>query len=224
MANQSFFLSVWNPKSVFNFFFSSLGQCIFFDTQQVLVYFATESNESSEISPIFLCSFNFRSSARRDVSNTFEQQLRSRRRLAKKMCPRHFFIKYYTLSSFLQESLDNRAKSWLAKKSNQGGEVWIKSLNCKETYVSILERAVLTPLLTKLQKEAIILSAADVEMQVTVLERSLKSSILSSTNFQMGKTFWGVMSAAAEQSRRRANMLRGTDNSTLGADPRITTK
>ena len=44
-------------------------------------------------------------------------------------------------------------------------------------------------------------SAAD------VLMRSLKSSILSSTSFQMGKTFWWVVSAAVEQSRGKANMV-----------------
>ena len=33
-----------------------------------------------------------------------------------------------------------------------------------------------------------------------------QSNILSSTSFQMGKTFWGVVSAAVEQSRRKANM------------------
>ena len=48
---------------------------------------------------------------------------------------------------------------------------------------------------------------ADVKMETPVLVRSLKSSILSSTSFQMGKTFWGVVSAAVEQSRRKANMV-----------------
>ena len=51
------------------------------------------------------------------------------------------------------------------------------------------------------------MSAADVKMEVPVLVRSLKSSILSSTSFQMGKTFWGVLSAAVEQSRCKANMV-----------------
>ena len=51
------------------------------------------------------------------------------------------------------------------------------------------------------------LSAADVKMEIPVLIRSLKSSILSSTTFQMGNTFWGVVSAAVEQSRRQANMV-----------------
>ena len=50
-------------------------------------------------------------------------------------------------------------------------------------------------------------SAADVKLEIPVLVRSLKSSILSSTSFQMGKTFWGVVSAAVEQSRRKANMV-----------------
>ena len=50
-------------------------------------------------------------------------------------------------------------------------------------------------------------SAADVKMEIPVLVRSLKSSILSSTRFQMDKTVWGVGSAAVEQSRRKANMI-----------------
>ena len=44
-------------------------------------------------------------------------------------------------------------------------------------------------------------------MEIPVLVRSLKSSILSSTNLQRDKTFWGVVSAAVEQSRRKANMI-----------------
>ena len=51
------------------------------------------------------------------------------------------------------------------------------------------------------------LSAADVKMEITALVRSLKSRIMSSTSFQMGKTFWGVASAAVEQSRRKVNMF-----------------
>ena len=51
------------------------------------------------------------------------------------------------------------------------------------------------------------LSAADVKMEIPVLVRSLKSSIFCSTSLQMGKTFWGVVSAAVEQSRRKANMV-----------------
>ena len=50
-------------------------------------------------------------------------------------------------------------------------------------------------------------SAADVKIEIPVFVRSLKSSILSSTSFQMGNTFWGVVSAAIEQSRRKANMV-----------------
>ena len=50
-------------------------------------------------------------------------------------------------------------------------------------------------------------SAADVKMEIPVLVRSLKSSILSSTSFQMGQIFWGVVSAAVEQSRREANVV-----------------
>ena len=56
-------------------------------------------------------------------------------------------------------------------------------------------------------KESAVLSAADVKMEIPILIRSLKSSILSSTSLQMGKTFWGVGSAAVEQSRRKANMV-----------------
>ena len=50
-------------------------------------------------------------------------------------------------------------------------------------------------------------SAADVKMEIPVLVLALKSSILSSTSFQMGKTFWGVVSAAVEQSRLKATMV-----------------
>ena len=50
-------------------------------------------------------------------------------------------------------------------------------------------------------------SAADVKMEIPVLVQSLKSSILSSTSFQMVKNFWGVVSAAVEKSRRKANMV-----------------
>ena len=50
-------------------------------------------------------------------------------------------------------------------------------------------------------------SAADVKMEIPVLVRSLKSSILSSTSFQMDKTVWRVVSAAVEQSRRKASMV-----------------
>ena len=50
-------------------------------------------------------------------------------------------------------------------------------------------------------------SAADVKIEIPVLIRSLKSNILSSISFQMGKTFWGVVSAALEQSRRKANIF-----------------
>ena len=51
-------------------------------------------------------------------------------------------------------------------------------------------------------------------MEIPVLVRSLKSSILSSISSQLGDTFKGVMSAAIEQSRRKANMVaQGDDNS-----------
>ena len=51
------------------------------------------------------------------------------------------------------------------------------------------------------------MSVADVKMEIPILVWSLKSSILSSTSFQTGKTFWGVVSAAVEQSRRKADMV-----------------
>ena len=51
------------------------------------------------------------------------------------------------------------------------------------------------------------MSAADVKMEKPVLVLSLMSRILSSTSFQMGKTFWRVVNAAVEQSRRKANMV-----------------
>ena len=66
------------------------------------------------------------------------------------------------------------------------------------------------------------LSAADVKMEIPVLEWSLKSSTLKSTSFQKGKTFRGVVTIAVEQSRRKANMVAQRDgNSALEADPRI---
>ena len=45
------------------------------------------------------------------------------------------------------------------------------------------------------------------KIETLVLVRSLKSSVLSSTSFQMGKTFLGVVGAVVEQSRRKANMV-----------------
>ena len=66
------------------------------------------------------------------------------------------------------------------------------------------------------------LSAADDMMEIPALVRSLKSSILSSTSFRMGKIFWGAVSAAVKQSRREANMVaQETENSAPEADPRI---
>ena len=50
-------------------------------------------------------------------------------------------------------------------------------------------------------------AAADVKMEIPVLVQSLKSSILSSTSFQKGTAFWGVVRAAVEQSRHKANMV-----------------
>ena len=59
------------------------------------------------------------------------------------------------------------------------------------------------------------MSAADIKMEIPVLVRSLKSSILSSTSLQMDKTFWGVVRAAVEQSR-----LMEMGNDSLEADPK----
>ena len=54
------------------------------------------------------------------------------------------------------------------------------------------------------------------------LALALKSSILSSTSFQMGKTFWEGVSAAVEQlSVEPTWLLRETGTSALEADPRI---
>ena len=63
----------------------------------------------------------------------------------------------------------------------------------------------------------VLLSRADVKMEIPVLVQSLKSSILHSTSFQFGESFWGVGSAAVEQSRRKAYMVAQVDK----ADPRI---
>ena len=67
------------------------------------------------------------------------------------------------------------------------------------------------------------LSAAYVKIEIPVLIGSQKSSILSSTSFQMGKTFWGVVSTAVEQSKRNANMVSQEDGKfgPLEAGPRI---
>ena len=63
-------------------------------------------------------------------------------------------------------------------------------------------------------------SAADVKIEIPVLVRSLKSSILSSNSFQIGKTFWGVGSLGVKPTW----LLRETGNSALEADPRIPPK
>ena len=47
----------------------------------------------------------------------------------------------------------------------------------------------------------------NVKMEIPVHVQTLKSSILSLTSSQMDKTFWGVISVAVEQSRRKANMV-----------------
>ena len=43
--------------------------------------------------------------------------------------------------------------------------------------------------------------------QIQVPVRSLKSSIFSSTSFQMDKAFWGAVTAAVEQSKCNTNMV-----------------
>ena len=48
-------------------------------------------------------------------------------------------------------------------------------------------------------------AAADVKMEIPVLQRSLKSSILSSSSFRISS--WGVVSAAVGWLRRKANMV-----------------
>ena len=47
-------------------------------------------------------------------------------------------------------------------------------------------------------KVGTIRSAADVKMEIPVLVRSPKSSMLSSTSFQRDETVWGGVSAAVE--------------------------
>ena len=60
-------------------------------------------------------------------------------------------------------------------------------------------------------------SAADVEMEIPVLLQSVKSSILSSSNFQMDDTFWVAVSAAGDLSRPLW-LLEETGNLTPEAD------
>ena len=43
-------------------------------------------------------------------------------------------------------------------------------------------------------------------MEIPVLVQQLKTSILSSNSFQLDRTFWGVGSAAVEQTRHKANI------------------
>ena len=66
----------------------------------------------------------------------------------------------------------------------------------------------------------IILSSAKVKMEIPILARSLKSSILSSTSFYLDNIFWRVESAAVGQSRRKANMVaQGDGNLVLESYP-----
>ena len=48
-------------------------------------------------------------------------------------------------------------------------------------------------------------------MAIPALVQLLKPSRLSSISFQMDKTFWGVVSAAVEQSRLKASMVAQAD-------------
>ena len=54
-------------------------------------------------------------------------------------------------------------------------------------------------------------SVVNVKMEIPVLVRSMKTIVLSSTSFQMDKTFWGVVRAAVGQSRLKANMVAQRD-------------
>ena len=64
-------------------------------------------------------------------------------------------------------------------------------------------------------------SPLDVKMEITVLIQSLKSSILRSASLQKESIFWGVVSAAVEQSRCKANMVaQGDGKFGPEADPR----
>ena len=47
-------------------------------------------------------------------------------------------------------------------------------------------------------------TAADVKVEIPVFVWSLKSRILSSTSYQMGKIFWEAVSAAVEQPKHEA--------------------
>ena len=44
-------------------------------------------------------------------------------------------------------------------------------------------------------------------MKIPAFVQTLKSSILSSTSFQLGKTLWVVVRAVVGQSRRKASMV-----------------
>ena len=50
-------------------------------------------------------------------------------------------------------------------------------------------------------------AATYVKVEIPVLLKSQKSRVLSSTSFQMDKTFRVEASAAVEQLRRKANMV-----------------
>ena len=67
-----------------------------------------------------------------------------------------------------------------------------------------------SPIFTTLK--GVLKSAADIKIEILVLVRSLKSS-----SFQMGETFWGVVSAAVKLTW----LLRETGNSAPEADSRI---
>ena len=57
------------------------------------------------------------------------------------------------------------------------------------------------------KKKQTLRPAVDVKMEILVRVWSPKSKILSLTSFQIDKIFWGVLSTAVEQSRRKANRV-----------------
>ena len=64
------------------------------------------------------------------------------------------------------------------------------------------------------------ISVADVKMDIPGLVLPLKSSILSSTSLQLNDIFWGMLSAAVERLRRKANKVaQGHGKCGPGADP-----
>ena len=88
------------------------------------------------------------------------------------------------------------------------GALALKLENVPEVLFLLKERKrrVLLRLFNRYQKY-MLTSSADVKMEMPVLVRSLKASILSSISYRMYKTFWEAVSAAVEQSRRKAKVV-----------------